>query len=53
MFTETAHQGHPFVATWLNTAGHIVGAGDGEYCEDNNPDQEDYLRLMQAGLGAQ
>lgn len=41
----------------LNPAGQIISAGDGDSrgtsCLDDNPDQEDFLRLVAAGFGEQ
>lgn len=35
----------------MNSGGRIIGAGDGDYWEDNNSEQDDYLRLRDAGFG--
>lgn len=50
-FPQTAYTDERTVRLTLDAGGRLVGAGDGENWDDNYPEQDDYLRLLDAGFG--
>lgn len=48
---DTAATDSRTVRLTMDSAGHVVSARDGDYWDDNNPKQGDYLRLLDEGFG--